>query len=350
MAFKKGDRVKFLNDVGGGQVVGFQGNEMAVVLTDDGWEMPVIFSELLLMESPPPVSKPNAPASVVTTDLAVEMDKPLQNFDKKGPAPKQEPQVNIHCAFVPTDAQRPTDSDLDFHLVNDSDWQCFFVVSQSQESKQTPLYAGKLEANSKLLLSTIKRSKINDLGEMLFQFLFYSDHDFVFQDPVVSTLRVNPVRFFDKKNYVANDFFHQKALLKQVAAEDWRKQLAKSQPSEQELLALKLAAEKSTTKPSKPHRRGEELRVDLHLEELVEAEHDLADHEKLKTQMDHFHKGMSQAITEGYDRAVFIHGVGTGRLRTEIRAELGRTYKQYRYQDASFKEYGYGATMVYIKP
>ena len=35
MNFRKGDRVKFLNDVGQGTIVSFQNKDIAVVLNDD---------------------------------------------------------------------------------------------------------------------------------------------------------------------------------------------------------------------------------------------------------------------------------------------------------------------------
>ena len=38
-----------------------------------------------------------------------------------------------------------------------------------------------------------------------------------------------------------------------------------------------------------------------------------------------------------------------GVLRKAIETELKTKYKNYYYQDASFREYGYGATMVTIK-
>jgi hypothetical protein len=47
-------------------------------------------------------------------------------------------------------------------------------------------------------------------------------------------------------------------------------------------------------------------------------------------------------------KIVFIHGVGNGKLKLEIRRSLDRDYPQLKYQDASFQEYGYGATMVIL--
>ena len=48
-------------------------------------------------------------------------------------------------------------------------------------------------------------------------------------------------------------------------------------------------------------------------------------------------------------KIVFIHGKGEGVLRHALVNELRYRYKNYRYQDASFQEYGYGATQVTIR-
>jgi dsDNA-specific endonuclease/ATPase MutS2 len=48
-------------------------------------------------------------------------------------------------------------------------------------------------------------------------------------------------------------------------------------------------------------------------------------------------------------RIVFIHGKGDGVLRHKLIDELKRKFSTCKYQDASFKEYGFGATMVTIK-
>ena len=51
----------------------------------------------------------------------------------------------------------------------------------------------------------------------------------------------------------------------------------------------------------------------------------------------------------GTRKMAFIHGLGNGRLKHEVLKTLDRKYPKLKYQDASFKEYGYGATMVIIK-
>ena len=48
-------------------------------------------------------------------------------------------------------------------------------------------------------------------------------------------------------------------------------------------------------------------------------------------------------------KIIFIHGKGEGVLRQAIIHELNYKYKHFQYQDASFQEYGYGATQVTIR-
>jgi dsDNA-specific endonuclease/ATPase MutS2 len=47
-------------------------------------------------------------------------------------------------------------------------------------------------------------------------------------------------------------------------------------------------------------------------------------------------------------KIVFIHGKGEGVLRHAITDELRRKFPHCAVQDASFREYGYGATQVTI--
>ena len=64
--------------------------------------------------------------------------------------------------------------------------------------------------------------------------------------------------------------------------------------------------------------------------------------------MDTFRRVLAEHKNDKGQRIVFIHGKGEGVLRRAIVDELRTKYKQYTYQDASFREYGFGATMVTI--
>lgn len=90
---------------------------------------------------------------------------------------------------------------------------------------------------------------------------------------------------------------------------------------------------------------GESWEVDLHLEEVPVKGRIVTDHEKLKTQMAHFHECMNVARVNRIQKVVFIHGVGKGTLKAEILHAL-KKYERVRWFDAPFKRYGFGAIQV----
>ena len=69
----------------------------------------------------------------------------------------------------------------------------------------------------------------------------------------------------------------------------------------------------------------------------------------LNYQLDYFRRILEENKANKGKRIVFIHGKGEGVLRHALVNELRYRYKNYRYQDASFQEYGYGATQVTIR-
>ena len=68
----------------------------------------------------------------------------------------------------------------------------------------------------------------------------------------------------------------------------------------------------------------------------------------LMAQMNEFRKVMDENIKKKGQKIVFIHGKGEGVLRKTILQELKYRYKNCSWQDASFCEYGFGATLVKV--
>jgi DNA-nicking Smr family endonuclease len=92
------------------------------------------------------------------------------------------------------------------------------------------------------------------------------------------------------------------------------------------------------------------IEVDLHMHELVDSTAGLSNKEMLDYQLKKFREQMEAAIANhDVKKIVFIHGLGNGVLKQELRRELSTRYKKYPFQDASFQEYGYGATMVILR-
>lgn len=95
----------------------------------------------------------------------------------------------------------------------------------------------------------------------------------------------------------------------------------------------------------------ERVVLDLHVENLIDSHHGLSNSAILKIQMTNFKDFLNKSIDKKQRKIVVIHGVGEGVLRHEIRKELDIYYPYFEYFDASYDEFGYGATEIrLIKP
>lgn len=90
------------------------------------------------------------------------------------------------------------------------------------------------------------------------------------------------------------------------------------------------------------------IEIDLHIEELVNHPGHLEPWRKIEIQIEHCRVCLDQAMSHKIARLIFIHGVGEGRLREEIR-KLFDSYPEIDYHDAPFQHYGQGATEVIIR-
>jgi dsDNA-specific endonuclease/ATPase MutS2 len=82
---------------------------------------------------------------------------------------------------------------------------------------------------------------------------------------------------------------------------------------------------------------------------LLDTTTGLSNADMLQVQLDKFHAVIEENKNRKGQKIVFIHGKGEGVLRKELEKLLKTRYKSYYFQDASFREYGFGATMVTIK-
>jgi len=89
------------------------------------------------------------------------------------------------------------------------------------------------------------------------------------------------------------------------------------------------------------------VEVDLHIEELIKNPKSLSDRQKLNHQLEHARHCIDAAIDQRILHIVFIHGVGAGVLRHELRKWL-ETLSYISFENADHTRYGIGATQVRI--
>lgn len=102
---------------------------------------------------------------------------------------------------------------------------------------------------------------------------------------------------------------------------------------------------------SNPHEvlRNGIIEVDLHISTLLETSAGMNNAAMLEHQLDIFRQTMQSYKNAKGQKIVFIHGKGEGVLRKAIIDELKLRYAKCDWQDASFQQYGFGATQVTIR-
>ena len=90
----------------------------------------------------------------------------------------------------------------------------------------------------------------------------------------------------------------------------------------------------------------ERVVLDLHIENLIDSHNGMSNSAILKIQMSHFKSFLNKSIDKKQRKIVVIHGVGEGVLRHEIRKELDIYHPYFEYYDASYDDFGYGATEI----
>lgn len=347
MTLKIGDKVRFLNDIGGGTVTGFIDEKTVEVQTDDGFEIPILATELILDNrggygldnSDPVVSSPKQPVSAKTDKL---IQKP-GNYKYEAFSGK------VLMAIVPENDKLLHVSDFILYIINDSNYNFNYVVSESDSNIDELVDAGKIEADSKQKLVRYNQTKLSKLKSIHIQGFFYKDGLFDMNKACDMLFDLKDFSFYKSTSFSENEYFHSSALILEEKSIDLRDAVEKLNKNE----LFKISSTKDAKeRPPKAKRKssGEEIEeVDLHVEEIVENHSGMSNAEILNIQMSRFETSLETAIRAKTKKIVFIHGVGNGRLKHEIQKKLERNYPDLAFQDASFKEYGFGATMVYLK-
>jgi len=99
----------------------------------------------------------------------------------------------------------------------------------------------------------------------------------------------------------------------------------------------------------KSRQRGLDMEVDLHIENLLDTHRGMSNGEIIMVQLNVFEKSLRRAMSKRFRKIVFIHGVGQGVLRSEIRRLLADCYPNTEFYDADYLKYGIGGTEVLIR-
>lgn len=88
--------------------------------------------------------------------------------------------------------------------------------------------------------------------------------------------------------------------------------------------------------------------VDLHIEKLTDSFEHLSNYEILTLQLDTFEKYFELAVLNKANNLIVVHGIGEGKLRTEIHERLKQKSNVKSFVNQYHSLYGYGATEIYF--
>ena len=378
---KKGDKVRFLFDTGGGTVAAVTGN-IVMVEDADGFQIPTPINEVVLDASQESYSTASMVAAMQRderrsaaksdgrsmrallnegmeeeADNAARDDDPADKeitFKRPVEERKGGNLLNAYLAFVPVDIKKVTDTEFDTYLVNDSNYYLHYTYLSAENNSWTVRAEGVLEPNTKEYIEEFTLREVNALSRVCIQMTaFKREKPFSLKQPVSVMLRIDQVKFYKLHVFQPNDFFEQPALLYTIIEDDKpaRSIDIDANSLKQEMYATADDKERLTQLSTRTPRKGlEEAEViDLHAEKLLDNTGGMSSADILNYQLDHFRRIMKEHRHEKGKKIIFIHGKGEGVLRHAIIHELVYRYRPCTYQDASFQEYGYGATQVTIK-
>ena len=349
---KIGDKVRYLNAVGGGIVKKFKNKDIVWVEEDDGFETPALIRECIVVESG---------GKSVTTASSPEPLKPEPVPELPKPQPveyeiTERPggdRLNVYLAYLPLDIKMLGKSNYEAFLVNDSNYFLFFNYMSRQNNAWISRHSEIIEPNTRLFIEEFSKEQLNDLERICVQFVaFKKDKPFGLKNAYSVELRIDGVKFYKLHSFLENDFFNDDALIYPVVVNDSAtREMLISASDLQEAMTQKVKSDFPHRQPSpvKKEKSTPVLEIDLHIDQLLDSTKGLSNTDIINVQLDAFRKAMEENKTKKGQKIVFIHGKGEGVLRNAILSELKAKYKDFPVQDASFREYGFGATMVTIK-
>ena len=366
MKLNIGDKVRFLNDVGGGTVVGFANKTTAMVRDNDGFDIPTLISELVIIadnnnneQSNQQVFNRKSTDKNTASILKKTVEESIKihsdnNLSTKELITENEKDVDgdefeIVLGFIPVSAANSAEKNFQIYIINDSTYRMFYTIGKWKESRIEPMSKGELEADYKELIGIVSEKEIAQMPVFQINFILFKNRDYTAQVVQQIDYQINPMILLKNNAFKENDFFEQNAYIytlvssRKILADYINnlsdKDIAKSQKDKKDII-----------KKPKPPVHNEVEEVDLHIESLIEDKKNMSNGDIIKLQIDRFIIALDLGISAKTKRMVFIHGLGNGKLKQEIRRLCDTKYAgKVRYQDASFEEYGYGATLVYIK-
>lgn len=213
---KIGDKVRFLSEVGGGVVAGFQGKNIVLVEDEDGFQIPTSITDVVVIDN----DDYNIKHDVQNVSTVKDEDEDYDPADRPVTFTAQPEErkggdvLSVYLGFVPVDIKEITNTKFEVYLINDSNYYIDFTYLTVEGTSWNLRSKGTVEPNTKLFIEEFGREVLNELERVAVQFVAYKkDKGFLLKPAVDAQLRIDTVKFYKLHTFQENDFFEQSALI-----------------------------------------------------------------------------------------------------------------------------------------
>ncbi len=360
-----GDKVRFLFETGGGIVKGFQGKDIVLVEDENGFSIPMLIRECVVIDTneynfekkkvAPKKEESKKPAKTTVTPLRDEEDDFEPEVTYRPMERREGEKLNVALAFVPVDIKQISTTIFETYLVNDSNYYLSYLYASPTAGGMKLRAQGIIEPNTKLFIEEFGREQLGELERVNLQLISFKEEKNYMKKPAVDVeLRIDTVKFYKLHTFNTDSpFFNEPALIYDIVRDDRpvRQVYVEADDLKEALLQKKKedSRPRHTPQPARKQKADNTVEVDLHIHELLDNTNGMTSGDMLNYQLDVFRKTMDEYRGKKNQRLVFIHGKGEGVLRNALLKELKSKYGSCLSQDASFREYGFGALQVIIK-
>ncbi len=225
---KIGDIVRFLSEVGGGRVAGFQGKDIVLVEDEDGFQVPMRTADVVVIgnedyDTGHMVEVKQRKTAETAADEEPETEPADKPLTFKAPVEERRggDKLSAYMAFVPIDLKELTDTRFESYLVNDCNYYLRYVYMTAEGTSWQVRSTGEVEPNTKLFIEEFGRDQLNELEKSCIQLLAYKKDKYFLRKPAVDALiTIDPVKFYKLHTFSENDFFEQPSLIYTIIEND----------------------------------------------------------------------------------------------------------------------------------
>ena len=357
----KGGKVRFVSEVGGGIVAGFQGNNIVLVEDEDGFQIPTPTNDVVVVNDDEDYNTSKIVAGKVQKkgieipDDDFDYDPADRPVTFKAPAEERRggDKLNAYLAFVPMDVKAISSSRFETYIVNDCNYYMHYAYMTAEGNSWNLRSTGEVDPNTKLFIEEFGREDLSEMEHVCIQIIAYKRKKTFLKKPVIdSEFRIDPVKFYKLHTFEENDFFEQPALIHTIIENDQppRPLVLDAKALKKEMMQKVKADLRPVSHAPKPKDdKDAPVVVDLHINALLDSTAGMTNSDILNYQLEKMRNTIFEYKNQQGKKIIFIHGKGEGVLRQAVIHELRYRFNNMPYQDASFQEYGYGATQVTIK-